>query len=249
LIRKELKEGVAIVSLDRGVTNPLNLQLVTDLSKALAEIKDDPESRGVVLTSTSQKFFSIGLDIPWMYPLSREQFTRFYQAFNRVCMEIYTFPKPVVAALLGHAVAGGCILALACDYRVIAEGKKLMGLNEIKLGVPVPFPGHCMLQQLLGYRKARDLTDTGEFLPAEQLLQIGLVDDVLLQDQVLPRAIQMAGSLGAFPPEAFAAIKRNRVAEIEARVRAHGAEKEAEFLDCWHSPGTRARLKEAMEKF
>lgn len=249
MIRKELKAGVAVVSLDRGVTNPLNLELVTELSEVLSGVKADPQAKGVVLTSTSQKFFSIGLDIPWMYPLSREQFTLFYQAFNRVCMELYTFPKPVVAALLGHAVAGGCIIALACDYRMIAEGKKLMGLNEIKLGVPVPYPGHCMLQQLLGYRKARDITDTGEFLPAEQLLQIGLVDEVLLLDQVLPRAIRKAGELGAFPPEAFAAIKRNRVIEVEARVRARGAEKEAEFLDCWHSPGTRALLKAALEKF
>jgi enoyl-CoA hydratase/carnithine racemase len=106
-----------------------------------------------------------------------------------------------------------------------------------------------MLQQLLGYRKARDLADTGEFLPAEELLQIGLVDEVLHLDQVLPRAIRKALELGAYPPEAFAAIKCNRVLEVEARVRAHGAEKEVEFLDCWHSPGTRARLKEAMEKF
>lgn len=249
MIRKEVKEGVAVLSLDYGVTNPLNLQVVTELSEALKGLKAEPETRGVVLTSTSTKFFSIGLDIPWMYPLSREEFTQFYQAFNRVCMELYTFPKPLVAALLGHAVAGGCLLALASDYRLIAEGHRLMGINEIKLGVPVPYPGHCMLQQLLGHRKARDLSDSGEFLPSNELLKIGLVDEVLPLNEVLPKAIQKAGSLGSFPLEAFAAIKRTRVAEVEAKVRELGAEKEAEFLDAWHSPSTRARLKEAMEKF
>ena len=249
MIQIEYQNEVALVKLDRPVTNALNLQLLDELGKALRGVKQDPDVRGLVLTSSNTRFFSIGFDIPHLFELAVEDFRVFYRAFNQVCADLYTLPKPTVAAITGHAIAGGCILALCCDYRFIAAGRKLMGLNEIKLGVPVPYLADCILQRMAGARNARDMLDSGEFYSPEQSLDKGIVDQVLPLEQVLPASIEKARSLGAMPQVAFAAIKQNRVEEIEARVLANREEKESAFVECWYSATARERLREAMEKF
>lgn len=248
-IQLDHHDHIAILKLSRSVTNAINLELVGELSGTLKKIKDDPEAHGLVLTSANEKFFSIGLDIPWLYPLSREGFASFYKAFNQLCIDLFTLPKPTVAAVTGHATAGGCILALCCDYRIIAQGRKLMGLNEIKLGVPVPYPADCILRDLVGSRIARDVTYGGEFFESDTLLEMGMVAEVLPPDQVIPRAIERAGSLSSTSLEAFAMIKRNRTERVKTDILVNLKKKEQFFVACWYSPQVRQRLKEAMERF
>jgi enoyl-CoA hydratase/carnithine racemase len=248
-IRVEHHDGVATLRLDRGVTNALDMQLLEELGEALRTAERDPDVRGLVLGSTNEKFFSIGFDIPQLFDLPQGEFRRFYDAFNEVCLQLVTVPKPTVAALTGHATAGGCILALCCDYRFVADGRKLMGLNEIKLGVPVPYVVDCILRQIAGARITRDFLDGGEFYRPAALAEMGLVDAVLPLEEVLPKAIEKAGALGAMPARAFAMIKRNRVEELEARVVARLPEKASIFVECWYSAEARARLREAMEHF
>jgi len=249
IIHTECRDQVAIIKLDRPVTNALNLQLVSELAETLRSIKHDADVRSLVLSSSNVKFFSIGFDIPQLFELDRENFKVFYQAFNRVSIDLYTLPKPTIAAITGHAIAGGCILALCCDYRLIAPGRKLMGLNEIKLGVPVPYPADCILRQIVGVRVAREIVESGEFYQPEELLQMGMVDQIIPLEQVMPKSIEKADSLGALPQVAFARIKQNRVEVTEAQILKHLEEKEQFFIECWYSAETRARLKQAMEKF
>jgi enoyl-CoA hydratase/carnithine racemase len=249
MIAVDYQDTVAIVRLSRGVTNVLDLELVNELGELLERIEHDASASALVLGSGNEKFFSIGFDIPNLFGLSRRDFETFFAEFNRVCLKLYTLPKPTAAAITGHAVAGGCILALCCDYRLIAEGKKLMGLNEIKLGVPVPYLADCVLQSIVGTRYARDMMDTGEFYAPADALRMGLVDAVLLVGDVLPKAVEKARLLGAWTPSAFALIKRNRVEQIERRVLAQREEMERLFVDCWYSDEARQRLKEAMDKF
>ena len=249
MIRIEHHGEVAIVKLDRGVTNTIDLQLVEELSETLQGVTHDPGVHSLVLGSSNERFFSIGFDIPQLFGLARQDFKFFYQTFNRVCMDLYTLPKPTIAAITGHAIAGGCILALCCDYRFIAQGRKLMGLNEIRLGVPVPYLADCVLRHIVGVRYARDIMDIGEFYQPEESLQMGIVDQVLPLEQVLPKSIEKARLLGGSPQEAFAMIKRNRVERVEAQVLARLEEKERFFVDCWYSDEARERLREAMEKF
>jgi len=245
----EYRDKVAILKLNRDVTNALNLQLVNQLAENLQKVRDDSDVHSLVLCSSNEKFFSIGFDIPELFKLTRKDFRIFYQAFNQVCIDLYTLPKPTIAAITGHAIAGGCILALCCDYRFIAEGRKLMGLNEIKLGIPVPYPGDCILRHVAGTRNALEISGTGEFYHPEESLQIGMVDQVLSLEQVLPKSIEKAKFLGALPHEAFWMIKRNRVEMVEAQILTHLAEKEQFFIECWYSDEARKRLKEAIKKF
>ena len=249
MIRIEHHGEVAIVKLDRGVTNTIDLQLVEELSETLQGVTHDPGVHSLVLGSSNERFFSIGFDIPQLFGLARQDFKFFYQTFNRVCMDLYTLPKPTIAAITGHAIAGGCILALCCDYRFIAQGRKLMGLNEIRLGVPVPYLADCVLRHIVGVRYARDIMDIGEFYQPEESLQMGIVDQVLPLEQVLPKSIEKARLLGGSPQEAFAMIKRNRIEGVEAQILTRLEEKERFFVDCWYSGEARERLREAMEKF
>jgi enoyl-CoA hydratase/carnithine racemase len=249
MITLDYQDKVMIVNLNRGVINALNLELVKRLTEVFGKAKNDPDVHGLVLDSTNEKFFCIGFDIPQLYELDRENFMSFYRAFNNMCLELYTLPKPTTAAITGHATAGGCILALCCDYRLIAEGKKLMGLNEIKLGVPIPYLADCVLRSLVGVRYARDIMESGDFYPPEQSLQMGMVDQVLPLEQVRSQAVEKAQLPGSMPQQAYALIKRNRVETIEAQFLARREEKEKSFLQCWYSDQARQQLKEAIEKF
>lgn len=249
MVSVEHQEGVAVLSLDQGVTNPLNLVFVKRITECFAEVEDDAAVQAVVFTGSNDKFFSIGFDIPDLFMLPREDFAVFLRTFDRLSLRVFTFPKPVIAGLRGHAIAGGCILALMCDYRYMAEGRKLMGLNEIKLGVPIPYTVDCVLRGLVGPRIARDMVDSGEFYESAHLAQIGLVDKVLPQGEVLPEALAKARELGAMPGKAFAAIKRARTEGVESEILARLAENQEAFIDCWFSEAAREQLTKAMEAY
>ncbi|NIP33833.1 MAG: hypothetical protein GWN18_02750, partial [Thermoplasmata archaeon] len=161
----------------------------------------------------------------------------------------YSLPKPTVMALRGHATAGGAILALAGDHRIMTSGRAVMGLNEVRLGVTVPYPAALMLRDLVGARTARDVMEVGDFYEPSELLAMGLVDEVVPPDQVLFIARELATSLAASPLEAFATIKRLRTDPVVAAIEARMEEKRREFVDMWYSPTAQAQLEEAMLKF
>jgi enoyl-CoA hydratase/carnithine racemase len=249
LLRTDRDGPIAIVRLTRGVTNSINGELVAELAVAIRHAKEQPDICGLVLASANDKFFSIGWDIPQLIGVTRSEFADFFSQFNRMCLDLYTFPKPTVAAITGHAIAGGCILTLCCDYRYVADGKKLMGLNEIKLGAPLPYVVDCVLPALVGGRYAREIMESGDFYAPAAVLRMGLVDAVLPLDQVLPASVEKAKQLAAMPEQAFAIIKRNRTAEIEKQIAAQLEEQERRFVECWYSEVARERLREAAAKF
>lgn len=249
LVGIEHHDIVTELKLNNGITNALNLEFIRKIFKSLRDLKDDPNVNGVVISTNNNKFFSIGFDIPKLYGLNEEDFEIFYRTYNRLCIDLYTFPKPTIAAITGHAIAGGCILALCCDFRFIAEGRKLMGLNEVKLGVPVPYPGDCVLRQLVEPQNAQIIMEKGEFYHSEELLRMGIVDRMIPVEQVNSKAIDRVKLAGGMPNEAFSLIKRNRKEIVEKQILKHLAKKEKFFIECWFSDDARVRLKEAMEKF
>jgi enoyl-CoA hydratase/carnithine racemase len=248
-IQIEQHDGILTIAFNRGVTNAINSQVIVELNDTCQAAQGNPDVQAVVLTSANEKFFSIGLDIPELYPLDPEDFMVFYKSFNRVCLDLFTFPKPTIAAITGHATAGGCILALCCDYRYIVGGRKFIGLNEIKLGVPVPYPADCILRSLVGDRNARDMMNSGNFHQPEEALQLGLVDKVLPADEVRSAATEAAATLGSYDTLAFSIIKQNRVNPIVTEIRAQLEEREQAFVELWYSEEARRNLKEAIAKF
>lgn len=242
----EAKDKIAVVRLNNGVTNPINTTLARELSKTVEKVRAD--FKGMVLAG-GEKFFSMGFHLPELLKLDRGEMTHFFHHFDQALLDIYTLPLPTVCAIVGHAVAGGHILIQTCDYRLAAEGKTRIGLNEIKLGLPVPYLADLMLRQLTSDRVATDLLYNGQLVPAAQLIGTGLVDDVFPRETVEDRAIEKALSLTQHPSEGFAAIKQNRTEAVVRKYQAFGGPKQEQFLNCWFSEETKALLAETAKKF
>lgn len=242
----EYRKDIAILRLNNGVTNAISPQLVDDLSAALSECRD--LCKGLILTGGT-KFFSIGFDLPALLPLDRNTFADFYHRFNQTVLDLFSLPVPTVCAISGHAIAGGTILALTCDYRFSALEKKLLGLNEIKLGVPVPHLADLMLRLIVAERAATEIVYRGEFLTAADSRQIGLVDEICSPDTLEARALEKVLELAALTAAAFSQIKNSRVAATRQIFEKNHPEKMNAFLDCWFNPAVRGLLMEAAKKF
>ncbi|MHA1975774.1 MAG: enoyl-CoA hydratase/isomerase family protein [Candidatus Hodarchaeales archaeon] len=244
-----LKDKVTIIELDNEVTNAISSEFVSDLRKILHKKESDDESKAIILTSSNTKFFSIGLNIPELYDFSKQEFTQFYRNFNELCLELYLYSKPTVAAITGHAIAAGCILALCCDYRFISGGKKLMGLNEIKLGVPVPYPAIHILENMIGLKETKEFVYTGEFLPPESLLELGIVDNIYPQENLFENSLKKCLSLIENPSTAFRKIKLDLKIPIVNHIKTRLESHIESFVESWYADETRNLLQSAIEKF
>lgn len=246
MIKLEPNGEIAVVRLDNKTANAVNLDLVEQLSETLEVVKQ--KYRAMVLAGNS-RFFSMGFDLPDLISLDRNGFSHFFRRFNETVISILTLPVPTVAALGGHTIAGGAILSLACDFRIGKEGRTLIGLNEIKLGLPVPFIADLMLRQITGDRTATRMIFQGEFVPVSQALQSGLVDRVAEKERVEAEALEIAADLAGNAGPAIQACKEVRTRDITQTYDAYGARENERLIDCWQSPKTRELLKEAARKF
>lgn len=249
MLKLERDADVAVVNIGRDVINAINNDMVNDLASLINKLKHDSTVKAIVITSSSTKFFSIGLDIPELYDLPEQKFRVFYRMFNRLCRDILTLNKPTVAAISGHAVGGGCMVALCCDYRYIADGNCKIGLTEVKLGAPVPYLADCVLRTIVGQRNARIIMEGGDlYLPADSL-SLGIVDGLYQPDDLLSHAVSKARDIGSLPQKAWLHIKQNRVESVEERYRMFGESKEDAFIEAWYSPDARTLLKESISLF
>jgi len=242
-------DGVLLVEMSHGVTNAIGTELLYELTDLINDAGEKDEVTSIVLSSSNEKFFSIGFNLPELLQLNKTDFGDYYQKFNRLCVDLFTLNKPTIAALTGHAIAGGFILALCCDYRFISEGRTKVGLNEIKLGLPIPYPANCILQALVGNRIGRDVTYGGNFYTPSESFELGLVDKVLPPKDVIQKAINCVGDLSKVPEKAFSAIKSNRVDPVMREIEENLAVRERDFSDFWFSEEARIKLEEAKERF
>ena len=242
----EIQNDVAMVRMINGVTNAISPDLVSDLATAVEQVRN--ECRGMVLAG-GEKFFSIGFDLPSLLPLDRDGVLEFFDNFNRFILTAYTLPMPTVSAINGHAAGGGNIIALAGDFRFMAQGKKRIGLNEVNLGVPVPYLADLILRQVVNDRAATEMLYGGDLMSVERAVRIGLVDAVLPEGDVEQQALEKTTALAARPPAGFEQIKTNRVEAIRSLYERNGFEKNRKFVDCWFLPQVQDLLKKAAEKF
>jgi enoyl-CoA hydratase len=234
--------AIGIVTLGRGKVNAINDSLIASLEGTLDELRNDATIRAVVLAGEG-KFFSFGFDIPELLPLSREECTRFLEHFTGFYTELFLYPKPVVAALNGHAIAGGCMLATACDRRIMASGKAKISLNEVTFGASV-FAGSVeMLKACAGHRNAEEILLTGAMYSAEEAMRLGLVDRVTEPEAVLDASMQEARALAGGDPVAFKSLKKLLRGPIADEMRRREPESLREFVEIWYSEATRQKLK------
>lgn len=206
-VQVETREGVATVTLDRPeALNALNASVIASLKTAFTKLSEDPSLRAVILTGAGKAFVA-GADIKEMADFTPAQAREFSAAGHALMTQIETFPRPVIAAVNGFALGGGCELALCCDVRIAGEKAKL-GLPEVGLGVIPGFGGTQRLTRLVGRAAAKLLLFTGETIPAAKALSLGLVEEVVAPEALLPRCQEIAKAIASKGPAAVALAKR-----------------------------------------
>jgi 3,2-trans-enoyl-CoA isomerase len=232
-----INKGIAEVSLRRGKVNALNQEVVDELSRCFENLAANREVRAVIFTAEGP-FFSFGFDIPEFLSYSKESFTEFLKRFTRLYAYLFTYSKPLVAALNGHAIAGGCMLALACDYRIMASGKARISLNEITFGSTVFAGSAVMLKSLVGGKNAQRVLYDGTMYSAEEALEIEMVDGVSSSERLMDDARELATRLATKNPDAFRSIKRLLRAPVAEEMARKEEESVHEFVSIWYSENT-----------
>jgi enoyl-CoA hydratase len=239
-------DDVAVLRIEHGKANAIDLDLFDALDARLSELESSP-AVAAVLTGTGG-IFSAGVDLFKVRAGGRDYLETCLPRLSTSLTRLFDFPLPVVAAVNGHAIAGGLILALACDYRVMAEGAGKVGLTELLVGVPFPAAPLEIVRFQVPARKARDLVFSGRTLPAEEALALGLVDELAPAASVVARAVAAARRYSAIPRRAFAATKRHFRAPAVAAIRRYEREHDPEVLAEWSRPETLERIGEFLEK-
>jgi enoyl-CoA hydratase len=205
LVRVELDERVATIRLDRPPMNAINSEVQEELRAAADEVTRNADVRAVVVFG-GEKVFAAGADVKEFAGQDHEYLTRDAARVISSIDSIARIPKPVIAAVTGYALGGGCELALAADFRIAADNAKL-GQPEILLGIIPGMGGTQRLPRLVGPARAKDLIFTGRFVEAQEALEIGLVDAVVPAAEVYSSAVAMAQKLAKGPALALAAAK------------------------------------------
>ncbi len=204
-VRLEVKDGIGTIRLERPPMNALNVQVQEELRAAAAAATADAEVRAVIVYG-GEKVFAAGADIKEMAEMSYVDMVDRAGGISGSLGAIAGIPKPVVAAITGYALGGGCELALACDWRVVAEDAKL-GQPEIKLGIIPGAGGTQRLARLVGPARAKDLIMTGRMIDAQEALRIGLADRVVPAAEVYDAAVALVQPFVTGPAQALRAAK------------------------------------------
>ncbi|HVF03861.1 MAG TPA: enoyl-CoA hydratase-related protein [Frankiaceae bacterium] len=204
-VHLEVADGIGTIRLDRPPMNALNVQVQDELRAAAAEATDREDVRAVVLYG-GPKVFAAGADIKEMADMGYTDMVRRAGALQDCFTAVARIPKPVVAAVTGYALGGGCELALTADFRVCGDNAKL-GQPEILLGIIPGAGGTQRLPRLVGPARAKDMVFSGRFVDAQEALHIGLVDRVVAPDDVYTAAVEMVSRFASGPAYALRAAK------------------------------------------
>jgi enoyl-CoA hydratase/carnithine racemase len=222
--------------------NAIDEPLVEELLAACRRAAQDDSVRGVLLGSAHDTLFCPGLDLVSLGSNDRPAMERFVRRFALLIVTLYGFPKPLVAALAGHAVAGGCILALCADWRVLRRGGVQVGLNEGRVGVPMPWPVAVLLRATLAPPMLARVGLLGRNFADAEALAVGLCDElhdgVGFEELCLERLAEFADKEAV----ALRLTKGYLRAPVLAAMQQHDESAVGEFLDAWFSAATQARI-------
>jgi enoyl-CoA hydratase/carnithine racemase len=234
-------EAITEIRLARPPVNALDRSLLQALTEAIEQAPLNG-ARGIVLSGTLG-MFSAGVDVPALLGKDRAAVRAYWRDFFGTCAALARSPVPVVAAITGHSPAGGAVLALFCDYRVMAQGPFRIGLNEVQVGLSVPDCIQLALRRVVGPYRAERLLVSGAMIDAEQALACGFVDETTGVEQVSTRARHWLGELLALPTHAMLTTRRLARADLIDAYADIDALPMDDFLDGFFDPNTQAVLQ------
>jgi enoyl-CoA hydratase len=244
-MRIERTDDVAVLRFDKARGNAIDEPFVLDLADACRDLASDPSVRGVLMASAHPKLFCPGLDLVTLIEYDRPAMERFMVKFAAALWSLYGLRKPVVAAVNGHAVAGGCILALTADYRVLCR-KAQIGLNEVKVGVPLPWSVAVLLRSSVPPQALTRIALLGRNFSDDEAVAVGLAHELADADGFEAACLARVREFTDKDPAAMGATKGYLRAEALGQMRGAEADKIREFLDAWFSPGTQGRIRQTV---
>jgi enoyl-CoA hydratase len=243
--RKQVSDNVTVVQFDHGPVSALDLEFTLAIRAELAELSD----LGVALVITGTgKAFSAGVDLHRLLDGGADYADQFVPALDGLFLDFFTYRRPVVAAINGHAIAGGGVIAACADHRLMVEGKARIGFTELLLGVAFPASALTAVRYATGDVGVADLLYTGATLLPVEAHRRGLIDEVVPEGELLDRAIAKAEQLASIPALAFAHTKRSLRDRFWTELETTGPQRDAEMLEVWKAPETRAAIAAYVEQ-
>jgi enoyl-CoA hydratase len=238
--------GVRVLTLNRPPANAINEDLLSDLNTALQAAERDAAMRAIVLTGAGA-FFGAGFDLA-SPPRDPESVTRLNTLYRDAHVALLAFPKPTLAMVSGHAIAGGLVMALACDYRLGSDAEYRIGLNEVAIGASFPKAAFEIVRLRLPHARASELLLGAALYPSSQAVRLGVVDELLPADRLEETVLRRAARMGAFPRDAYAHTKMQLVAEAVARTLAETPDEAQRATAVWLSEESQAARRAQRQK-
>ncbi len=241
-LRIERRQQLALLYLDKARGNAIDEALAADLRRATEELAADDGVRGVLLASAHPKLFCPGLDLVSLVDRDRPAMEAFMLSFARTVWALYGLRKPLVAAVNGAAVAGGCILALTADHRVLRRGA-VIGLNEVKLGVPLPWSVTLLLRASVPAPALGRIALLGRTFSDQEAVGVGLAHELCEAEQLSATSLERLAEFAEKDPQAFGATKAWLHEGVLREMQAHETALVGAFLEGWFAPATQERLR------
>lgn len=246
-LRIEAVGRIAVLRFARPPANAIDLDLAEAFDETLGVIEDRDETDALVITGEGS-CFSAGLDLKAVPSYDRAQQQAMVMAVNRMFGRLYGLPIPAIAAVNGHAIAGGVILMLACDYRVGAEGDYKLGLAEARVGVVYPVAAMAIVRSELAPATAKTMVLTSRNYSPHEALAMGVLDELQPAEGLLPRAIEVAREMADLPRSTYSRIKRSLRSQALALIDDAISNRNEPMLETWLSDETRIASAEALKK-
>jgi enoyl-CoA hydratase len=241
MFHRDARGDVARLRFAHKKASALDLEFLEALEVELRETESS-RARALVLTGTD-KIFSAGVDLFRILGGGRDYIAQFLPALERVCLALLRFRKPLVAAINGHAIAGGCVIACACDARLLTRGRATIGVPELRVGVPFPPAALEILRCALAPHVLRAAVVSADAHPPEQALAKGFVDELVDPEQLDERAFAVAERMAEIHPESFTHTKALLRRPAEDFLERHAEARNAEVLEHWSSVATLAAIR------
>lgn len=246
MIQIENRKSIAVLSFEHGKVNLIDKELFNEFITQL-QTQEKSDCKAVVLTGAGSSF-SAGIDLFRVLKDGNPYIDSFLPLLTDGLLKLFTFPKPVIAAVNGHAIAGGCILACACDYRLMAEGNGKIGAPEMLVGVPFPTLPLEILRFVVPRQHFQEIVYTGRLCSPKEAIRAGLIDDVVEPDNLLQHALLVAERIAAIPSTSFQSSKRLMRQPVIDSFEKYRQVFDKKVMEIWKSKGIHAGIREYLQK-
>jgi enoyl-CoA hydratase/carnithine racemase len=246
MIESAIADGVAVLTIQHGKANALDIEFCTALSDRFGALRT-ADAKAIVLTGTG-KIFSAGVDLKRVSEGGATYVRDFLPSLHRLYETIFFHPKPVIAAINGHAIAGGCVLAACADRRIMARDVGRIGVTELLVGVPFPALAFEIVRFAVPARVLPEVIYSGATYPTDAAIDRGWIDEIAEPAELIEDAVAVALELTEISPATFAQTKAQMRAQVAERFAISGAVTDKAVTDIWCAANTLARVRQYVER-